>query len=290
MNKARQLIRLMRPHQWVKNGFVLVGLIFGHIWDQQLLVTQILYAAAAFCLVASAIYVINDIADRENDRNHPTKSQRPIAAGQVSIPMAITLALALLALGGGLGLQASVSVLAILVFYLALNLGYSFGLKTIVILDVFIVSAGFMLRIFAGTLGVGIQPSKWLLLCSLMLTLFLGLCKRRSEIHSLADGRAAHRSVLAQYDPALLDLLIGISAACVLMSYGLYTMSEETIAVHQTSNLIYTLPFVIYAMFRYIYSLHRFSTGGDPAKEIFRDPHIIVASLAWLILTLWLIG
>jgi 4-hydroxybenzoate polyprenyltransferase len=250
----------------------------------------VLAAAAGFSLIASSIYIINDIADREADRRHPTKRHRPLASGAVGVRTALLLA-AFLAIGGALlGAYASITVLWFLAAYAAINLGYSAGLKQVVILDVFIIAAGFMLRILAGTTGVGIPPSQWLLLTGLLLTLFLGFAKRRAEWQAAGEEGASQRKVLAQYGPELLDHMITVAAAGVVMSYSLYTMSAETVARHGTANLIYTVPFVLYGIFRYIYLLHHRQRGEDPAGELLLDPHMAVTFLAWLATTIWLIA
>ena len=285
-----ELLRLMRPHQWVKNAFVFTGLLFGHAWHDPHLVTQVVIAFVAFCLLSSAIYTINDIIDLEQDRNHPKKCKRPLAAGLISISAAVTLAALLGLLGLVLAYSASLTVLIILVGYALMNIAYSLWLKHVVILDVFIIATGFMLRILAGTLGVGIPPSQWLLLCGLMVTLFLGFTKRRAEIIALTDDKTAHRKVLEHYSPVLLDKMIGITAAGLIMSYSLYTMNTDTIRIHGTANLIYTVPFVMYGVFRYIYLLHHQSRGGDPSHDLVRDPHLFIVIGAWLIATFLLIA
>ncbi|MFZ2162872.1 MAG: decaprenyl-phosphate phosphoribosyltransferase [Sideroxyarcus sp.] len=290
MNKLLDLLRLMRPHQWVKNTFVFTGLLFGHAWHDPNLVTHVMLAFAAFCLVSSAVYVFNDIIDVEQDRLHPKKSSRPLASGRVGISAAAALAGALSVSGFVLASFASLVVLAILGGYAVMNVAYSLRLKHVVILDVFIIATGFMLRILAGTLGVGIPPSQWLLLCGLMVTLFLGFSKRRAEISALAEDKAAHRRVLEHYSPVLLDKMIGITASGVILSYSLYTMNADTIRIHGTPNLIYTVPFVIYGVFRYIYLLHHQSRGGDPSHDLVRDPHLFVAVGAWLVTTILLIA
>ncbi len=284
-----ELLRLMRPHQWVKNAFVFTGLLFGHAWHDPNLVAQVVIAFIAFCLVSSTIYIINDIVDLEQDRHHPKKNQRPLASGQASITAAIILAAVLGALGFGLALGASKIVVIILVAYALMNVAYSLRLKHVVILDVFIIATGFMLRILAGTLGVGIPPSQWLLLCGMMVTLFLGFTKRRAEIIALTEDKTAHRKVLAHYSPVLLDKMIGITAAGLIMSYSLYTMNPDTVRIHGTPNLIYTVPFVMYGVFRYIYLLHHQSRGGDPSHDLMRDPHLFIVVGAWLVTTIWLI-
>ncbi len=289
MKMLFELLRLMRPHQWVKNAFVFTGLLFGHAWHDPNLTTRVVIAFIAFCMVSSTVYVINDIVDLEQDRLHPKKTKRPLASGQVSATAAIILAALLGALGFWLASVASKMVVVILVGYALMNIAYSLRLKHVVILDVFIIATGFMLRILAGTLAVGIPPSQWLLLCGMMVTLFLGFTKRRAEIMVLAEDKAAHRKVLEHYSPVLLDKMIGITAAGLIMSYSLYTMHPDTIRIHGTPNLIYTVPFVMYGVFRYIYLLHHQSRGGDPSHDLVRDPHLFIVVGAWLATTIWLI-
>ncbi len=302
MNRPIQLWRLMRPRQWVKSCFVLTGVLFSNAWRQPQVAQRVLLAATAFSLAASGVYIINDLLDTPHDLNHPRKKLRPLAAGTVSISAAVSLLIVLLLAAFALGLLVSHKVAAILLIYVVVNIAYSLHLKNVVILDVFIIASGFMLRILAGTIGLGIPPSQWLLLCGLMMALFLGFAKRRAELYAMADAMPAemtdattdnspvHRRVLGHYQPVLLDNMIVATATCVILTYSLYTMSPATIQTHHTESLIYTVPFVIYGIFRYIYSLHRQSAGGDPALQIFGDPHLLLAIAGWLIVTLWLIS
>ena len=299
MNPARpvrvfppiELLKLLRPYQWVKNGFVFVGLLFSDAGHDLGLRGNVLLAAAGFCLLSSCVYILNDILDREADRSHPVKRKRPLASGTVGASHAFALALLCGIAGLALGAMVSRAVVAILSAYLVLNLAYSAGLKNIVILDVFIIAAGFMLRIFAGTWGVNIAPSHWLLLCGLLLTIFLGFAKRRAELMT-SDGDGAggisQRPVLYDYSPVLLDTLMAISAAGAIVSYSLYTVSPDTIALHHTDQLIYTLPFVMYGIFRYIFLVHR-RGGEDPARTLLTDFHMLGVGALWLAVTIWLI-
>ena len=286
-----ELLKLLRPYQWVKNGFVFVGLLFSHASDNSSLRTSVLFAAAGFCLLSSCVYILNDMLDRKADQAHPAKRTRPLASGTVSSRLAFALALICGFAGLALGAMASKTVVAILLVYLALNLAYSAGLKHVVILDVFIIAAGFMLRIFAGTWGVNIAPSHWLLLCGLLLTIFLGFAKRRAELmKSDGDGAsgAGQRPVLYDYSPALLDMLMAISAAGAIVSYSLYTVSPDTIALHHTDKLIFTLPFVLYGIFRYIFLLHR-RGSEDPSWTLLTDAHLLITTGLWLLVTVSLI-
>jgi len=286
----RDFLLLMRPHQWLKNGFVLVGLLFGHAWGDQEMVRQVALAVAAFSLFSSSVYVVNDLADVAAARLHPGKKERPLAAGRMASGHAVVFGLALALCGTLLGYAASWRVLVILLAYGVLNLAYSLRLKKIVILDVFCIAAGFMLRILAGTTGVGIPPSEWLLLCGLMLTLFLGFAKRRSEMALLEGGDLAHRAVFQHYSLSLLDTFITITATMVIISYSLYTLSPHTVTAHGTSALIFTVPFIVYGIFRYLFLLLQGRAGHDLAGELLRDPHLVVVLLSWLATTLWLIA
>ena len=286
----------MRPSQWVKNGFVLVGLIFGHGFADRALLVDAGVLLAAFCLVSSGVYAMNDVLDREADRAHPGKRERPVARGAVPAGSALAFALALAACGLALAHVVSPVALALAACYIVLNLGYSAGLKHVAILDVFLIAAGFMLRILAGTLGLDIAPSHWLLLCGLMVTVFLGFAKRRAELFGLSSedtgghGRAtAQRRVLDDYSPKLLDQMIAISAAGAMVAYALYTVDVKTIATQGTDRLVYTVPFVLYGLFRYLYVLYRGRGGADPAAELLGDAHLLIAVVGWLTVVLWLI-
>jgi len=289
MNRVADFVQLMRPHQWIKNVFVFTGFIFIHAWDDFALLQRVVMSAAGFCLMSSGIYILNDIVDREQDRRHPRKKNRPLAAGRVSVSAAGALGVFLTMASLGLAFRVSQATFLMLLAYGLMNVLYSFHLKHRVLLDVFVIAAGFMLRILVGTLGVGIPPSQWLVLCGIMITLFLGFSKRRAEIITMGEGESNHRSVLKHYSPVFLDQMIGITATGAIMSYSLYTMSPDTIRIHGTENLIYTVPIVIYGVFRYIYLLHHRHGGTDTAHDIVRDPWLVLTLVAWFGATLWLI-
>lgn len=289
MSQIRQIIRLLRPHQWLKNGFVLVGILFGHAWADAALLMQAAYAFAAFCVLASGVYVMNDLIDREQDRLHPVKCQRPLASGALSTTTAVGLMALCLATGFVLVYLSGTRTAWVFVSYVALNAAYTIRLKHVVVLDVFLIAAGFMLRILAGTMGIGIEPSYWLLLCSLMLTLFLGFAKRQAEFMALGDASdeaVAHRKVLEEYTPAMLNQFMMIAGAAAIISYSLYTVSHETVVLHGTSKLIYTVPLVVYGMFRYLFLLHGRGGGGDPARLLLTDSHLLVTGCGWVLLVL----
>jgi 4-hydroxybenzoate polyprenyltransferase len=276
-------VKLLRPHQWVKSSFVFVGVFFDHAWNDPEAVLAAVLAAAAFSLAASAVYVFNDFADRERDRAHPVKCKRPLAAGTVRPATAVALGLFCGVLALVLAWLASPTVMLLIGAYFVMNAAYSLGLKHVAILDVFIIAAGFMLRLLAGTIGIGIAPSQWLLLCGLMITLFLGFAKRRAELYALhVDQAGSHRRVLDEYDPVLLDQMITVCSAGSLVTYSLYTLSPQTIALHGTEQLVWTVPLVLYGMFRYLYLLHRQRGGGDPAAELLADRQILASVVFWI--------
>lgn len=286
------ILKLLRPHQYIKNGFVLLGPLFAHQWSN-LILTETALAFFAFCCMASAVYILNDIMDIEADREHPTKRYRPLPSGQVSLPSAKVLLVIMFTAAILLSLAVSLWVTLFISIYFAMNILYSWRLKHVVILDVFIISTGFMLRILTGTVGLGIDPSAWLLLCGLMVTLFLGFSKRRAELLMLEtsnDSTNVTRKVLDDYSPALLEQLISVTAACTVLSYGLYTVSPQTIALHGTDNLIYTLPLVIYGIFRYLFLLHHKAMGNDTAKDLLADWHLLLTVTAWILATLWVLS
>jgi 4-hydroxybenzoate polyprenyltransferase len=287
---ARDVLQLLRPHHWVKNGFVLAGLLFGHAWRDPVLVTAALLATAAFCLASSAVYAFNDALDAPRDREHPDKRLRPVARGAIAPAAAHAIAAALAVLALGVALCTGWAVTSLVAAYLALNAGYSLGWKRVPVLDVFIIAAGFMLRLLAGTWGLGIEPSRWLLACGFLLTLFLGFAKRRAELERLAEDAAQHRPVLEDYSIAFLDKAVLACMLGMVLSYALYTVSDATVALHGTQQLIWTPPWVLLGSFRYLFRLHFRGGGGDPAQELLRDPVLGAAALGWVTTVVALIG
>jgi 4-hydroxybenzoate polyprenyltransferase len=289
------LIQLMRPHQWIKNLFVLVGILFGHAWFDAALLRAAGLAFLAFCAVSSAVYIYNDVVDRAHDATHPRKRLRPLPSGRVSVTAALVLSAVLVVAAVCLAAAASTGVVWVVLTYLVLNLAYSHYLKHVVVLDVFCIAAGFILRIIAGTVAIGIPASSWLLICSAMLTLFLGFAKRRAEIAVVPQiaelsTKTESRPVLQQYTQLLLDSLLIVTGTCSVITYGLYTMSPVTIQLHGTANLIFTLPFVLYGLFRYLYMLQAAIATEDVSRDFFKDPHIWVTVTLWFATTFWLIG
>jgi 4-hydroxybenzoate polyprenyltransferase len=289
MSRVLAFVELARPQQWAKNSFVLTGLLFGHAWHDPPLIAAALLATAAFCLASAAVYAYNDAADAPRDRKHPLKRARPVARGAITA-RAARVAAATLA-GAALAVAAAVSAPAagIVAAYLALNMAYTQGLKRIPVIDVFIIAAGFMLRLLAGTSGIGIEPSNWLLACGLLLTLMLGFGKRRAELEELEEEAGAHRAVLEAYSAGFLDHAVLLCAGGVIVCYALYTLHPETAALHGTERLVLTLPWVLLGTFRYLFRLNYRGGGADPTDELLRDPVLALSALGWAGTVFWLI-
>jgi 4-hydroxybenzoate polyprenyltransferase len=270
----------MRPRQWTKNVFVFAALVFDGKLTQAPLLARTLAAFFWFCLISSAVYIINDLADREKDRAHPTKRLRPLASGLLSPRVAIAAAIVLaiiglggaFATGGWLGWVTSA--------YLLLNLGYSFYLKNIVIVDVMSVAAGFVLRVVAGVVVVQVARfSPWLYVCTTLLALFIGLGKRRHEIILLANNANVHRAILDHYTVPFLDQLIGLVTSTTVMAYSLYTFSAPNLPSNHLMML--TVPFVLYGLFRYLYLIHVQKLGGAPDELILQDVPLLFSVVLW---------
>jgi 4-hydroxybenzoate polyprenyltransferase len=271
-------LRLLRPKQWIKNLFVFAALIFARDVFQLPLLGLTVAAFALFCLSSSGVYVINDILDREHDRNHPVKCNRPIAAGRIPVDIATGLALALLAVGVIGSFLVAQSLGLVVLVYILLMVLYSLYLKQQVILDVFTIAAGFILRVVAGAAATGVYLSPWLLLCTVFLSLFIGLGKRRHELYLLNDSAAEHRSALESYSFAFIDQMVGITTSATIISYSLYTFLAPT-----NRNLIYTIPFVLYGLFRYLFIIYRQQSGGAPEEALLHDRPLLAAVLLWII-------
>jgi 4-hydroxybenzoate polyprenyltransferase len=285
---ALALLASLRPRQWVKNLFVFAGVIF----SQQLLTPRIwpaLAAFAIFCGLSGSIYLFNDVADADKDRLHPAKRLRPIASGALPLGTAVGFGVLLLAgcLAAAFALSPALGLVSL--SYGALLTAYSLWLKHIVIVDVLTVSMGFVLRAVAGAVAVDVEISGWLLICSILMALFLGLGKRRHEYLSLTGDAAAHRPILADYSEGFLDQMISVVTASTVTTYALYTMSPETVAKFHTRLLPLTLPFVLYGIFRYLYLLYRRDLGGNPSDLVVTDRGLLLDVLLWMLTTLAII-
>ncbi len=282
MATFRLILRTFRPQQWIKNLFIFAPLVFSQrLFDRSALLTTAL-AFAAFCAVSSAHYVFNDLLDAPEDRLHPVKSNRPIASGRLKTAPAVAALVVAATCGLALAWTIGRPFLLIAIGYLALQTAYSIRLKHVVILDVFVVAAGFLIRVVAGGLAIRVAISSWLLICTILLSLFLALGKRRHELVLLERNAASHRPILKEYNTYLLDQMISVVTASTLVAYCLYTISEETVAKFKTKNLIFTVPFVLYGIFRYLYLIHQKAEGGTPEALIIKDKPLLLDIFLWI--------
>ena len=290
------LLRALRPTQWSKNVFVLAALVFaageqGSKFGFEAVV-HTLMAFVAFCLASSAVYLLNDVVDVEKDRAHPEKRTRPIAAGEITIPVAIATALVLVALGLTLGWMAAEGggVALVLLVYATINLAYSFKLKQVVLVDAFCIATGFLLRVQAGGLAAGAAISHWAFLCMLFLALFLALNKRRAELMLLGDDHGLHRATLREYSVGFLDQMVGVLAACTIVCYTMYTVDEDTLAKFGGTQLVSTVPFVVFGIGRYMILVQGGRGGGNPSRILLGgDPWFLLNTLAWMGVAGWAI-
>jgi 4-hydroxybenzoate polyprenyltransferase len=251
-----------------------------HLFEREPL-GQAVLAFVVFCGLSGTVYLFNDVADVERDRLHPRKRLRPIASGALSPRAAVLLAFGL-GLGClGLSTLLGTAFVVCAAAYLALNLAYSFRLKEVVIIDVLCVSLGFVLRAVAGAVSIAVQISDWLLVCTLLLALFLALAKRRHELTSLTTAATGHRKILAEYSPYLLDQMISVVTASCLTAYAFYTMAPDTVQKYRTEKLAWTIPFVLYGIFRYLYLVHQKEQGGSPTDVLITDRPLLLNVFLW---------
>ncbi|HOM71503.1 MAG TPA: decaprenyl-phosphate phosphoribosyltransferase [Armatimonadota bacterium] len=276
------LVRSMRPKQWTKNLLVFAGYLFTieqkHSIDDFL---QVLFAFLLFCTAAGAVYIFNDAADVKRDRHHPTKCKRPIASGQVSITAAVIFAFFLIVGSVLSAFRLDTGFGYILSAYLILTSAYSAKLKHVVIVDLLVLAAGFIIRAAAGAVVLHVAISPWLLLCTTLLALFLGLAKRRHELVILEGDAVNHRKILDEYSVAFLDQMINITSAAALMAYSLYTFSAFSETAKSHPYMMVTIPFVIYGIFRYLYLIHTKNVGGHPEQVLLDDKPLLLNIILW---------
>ncbi len=276
MSKLAALFRCMRPWQYTKNLLVFAALIFARQMGDSAAVLKTVEAFVFFCLVSSSVYLVNDIRDAPEDRKHPEKRDRPIACGALPPGTAGIAAVILAAVGLGGSFSINLGLGSVVLGYFGLQMLYQFVLKQLVILDLFAIAGGFLLRAVAGAEAIDVVISPWLLICTLLLALFLGLAKRRGEILLLDEEAGGHRETLRQYSVAMLDQLIPVMAASTLISYCLYTISDRTVEEIGSTRLMYTIPFVIYGLFRYVYLMHVHGHGGAPDRTLLTDKPLLL--------------
>ena len=277
----RTFLRLLRVKQWIKNGFIVMPLVFSGKFLDVSLWPSCLWAMFGFSLVASSTYIVNDIVDHLKDRLHPQKSNRPIAAGRVPVPAAWVIAAVCLLSGMGILYVLDPQLAALALLYILLQAVYNIATKHHVILDVLTVAFGFQVRIWLGAVVIGVMPSLWLQMCVLVLALFLGFTKRRYEMRELKEKAAEHRGALQEYTIHFLDQMIIISSTLAIVFYGLYTISGEVMARVGSNELLYSICFVIYGMFRYLYLLHVKKLGDDPGEVILKDVPLLLTVVLW---------
>jgi 4-hydroxybenzoate polyprenyltransferase len=288
MRRLRAVLTSLRPQQWAKNLLVFAGLIFA-----QKLFTPLVWPALAafvlFCVLSGAVYLFNDVADRDKDRRHPTKRLRPVASGALGAGPAVAIAGVMLGVSLALGFVLSSGFGFTALAYALLLVAYSVWLQHVLIVDVLAVAGGFVLRAASGALVIDVEISGWLLICTILLGLLLALGKRRYELVALDSGAARHRPVLAAYSTGLLDQMIVVVTASTVTAYALYTMSPETVVKFHTRLLPGTLPFVLYGVFRYLYLLHRPQPRGDLSELLLRDRALLLNTLLWMVAVLLII-
>lgn len=301
------LLQAVRPHQWVKNLLVFAPLLFTAQVHSVAAWAQSALAFAVFCMVASSIYVLNDIVDREADRRHPKKRHRPIAAGTVSVPAACVVLAGMMAIATGLSiwigqpplhteLLSSDAIAPNVPFavwpaaYFVLNLAYSFKLKHLVIVDCMCIAIGFQLRVHAGASALGVPTSHWIVLCTFFFALFLAFCKRYEEVGRQVEATGQTRATMKDYTLPFLNMMIGPLAALSILTYSLYTVNPSTVARHHTSNLMFTVPVVTYGVFRYLFLVYRREEGGDPSRLLFKDPPLVLSGIAYVAIVLFVLG
>jgi 4-hydroxybenzoate polyprenyltransferase len=273
----------LRPHQWTKNLAVFAALALSkHLFEPDPL-ARVVLAFVLFCALSGTVYLLNDVADFEQDRLHPVKRLRPIARGALSRRAAALLAVGLGIASAGASLLLGPLFASCAVAYLVLNLLYSFYLKDAVILDVLCISLGFVLRAVAGAVAIGVVISEWLLVCTLLLALFLALAKRRHELVTLSATASGHRKALSEYSPYLLDQMISVVTASTLTAYAFYTLAPDTVAKYRTDRLAWTIPFVLYGIFRYLYLVHQKEKGGSPSDVLLTDRPLLAAVALWAV-------
>ncbi|PIH00797.1 decaprenyl-phosphate phosphoribosyltransferase [Clostridium combesii] len=273
------IIALMRPKQWIKNFFVFAAIIFSGNLTNEIILKNNIITFILFCLTSSTIYILNDIVDLEKDKKHPEKKNRPLPSGRVSKSTAIIMNIVILFTVLFCSYKfVDYKIMYIYLLYIVMNIFYCFKLKNVVILDVMVITFGFVLRMESGSLATKVSVSPWLFLCTILLSLFLALNKRKSEIITLKDNRGSHRKILEEYSVELIDNMLTIVTPSILISYCIYTFSSV-----QSKRMMYTIPFVLYGIFRYQYLMNNHNLGGKPEDVFGKDKPFLVNMILWVI-------
>lgn len=276
MENFKYIIKLLRPKQWIKNFFVFGPIIFSNnLMNFELLKNNFL-TFISFCIISSSVYVLNDIVDKDSDKKHPSKCMRPIASGKISLYKASIIGLLLSSISLVIAININKYVAIIICIYVVNNILYSFKLKNVFLIDVLSISSGFILRVLAGGLSTSVEISKWIILCTLFLSLFLGFGKRRNELIILGDNASSHRENLSQYTEKLLDQFINIALTCTIMSYSIYCILGS-----YSENFVWTTIFIIFGVLRYYYLMYSKEEGGNPAEIVLKDKQLFNCILLW---------
>lgn len=278
---ASAILRATRPRQWIKNSVIFAALVFSQTMTDADHLLRSVAAFILFCGISGAVYLVNDVLDLPNDRIHPTKSRRPVASGELSVGAAVTAGVILGAGGLALSWVLNPAFAALGLLYVVNNLLYSMWLKRVVIVDVMIIASGFVIRAVAGGFAIGVEVSAWLILCTILLSLFLGFTKRRQELAQLESLATEHRAALRDYSIVFLDQMISIVTAATLIAYFLYTLAPETSAKLGTPWLPLTIPFVLYGVFRYLFLVHRRNMGESPTTALYADRALMIDVVLW---------
>lgn len=276
MREIKDIIKLIRPNQWIKNFFVLGPLIFSNSFMNRSILVTNLSTVLAFCFISSTVYILNDIVDREKDKNHPKKCNRPIASGSISVEKGIFIGIFLITISIITAIMINKNILIIILIYLLNNILYSLKIKNIVIIDIFSISVGFILRVLAGGVATGVHTSRWIILCTLFLSLFLGFGKRRNEVIMLGEKADKHRKNLSEYSEDFLDKMISIVLTCTIVFYSIYCILGAT-----TEKFIWTTLFVIWGILRYYYLMYSNGYGGSPTELVLKDKQLIFCIFSW---------
>lgn len=276
MESIKYKIALLRPKQWIKNLFVFGPIIFSNNLMNFQLLKNIILTFICFCCISSAVYVLNDIVDVERDRQHPKKCKRPIASGKISVQEALIMGIFLGIISLIIAIGLNMYIVIIILLYLSNNITYSFKIKNIFLIDILSISLGFILRVLAGGISIHVELSKWIILCTLFLSLFLGFGKRRSEIMILGENASSHRQNLSQYTEKLLDQFINIALTCTIMSYSIYCILGS-----YNGNFIWTTIFTVFGVLRYYYLMYSKGEGGNPAEIVLKDKQLCSCVLLW---------
>lgn len=288
-NKTNLIMTSLRPHNWTKNLFVYAPLVFSGKFSQAAPSVRATLAFLCFCIAASAVYLINDVCDKNEDQKHPTKKNRPIASGAIALNQAVMISIVLIICSLAIAYFLGVSVCIYLLLYIFTGIAYSMAIKHIVILDVLTISFGFVLRILVGGMAVSVMPSYWLVICTVMISIFLGFTKRRVELVAVTNGLNNSRPVLKNYSIAFLDQVIPMVTGATILAYALYTVDEHTQKVLGSTSMLLTLPFVIYGLLRYIYLIYHLKKGNDPTETIVSDVPTLINLFLWIVTSLFIV-